>query len=71
VVVAGAPELTHPDTVMEVRTLTTAFDWSTAEVAAVAVMLHRIGALADDEVSWLRGFAAKDAPLTPYPMSGN
>lgn len=69
-VVDGAPELTHPDTAMEVRSLTSAFDWSTAEVAAVAMMLLRIGALAEDEVSWLRGFAATDAPLTPYPMSG-
>ena len=65
----GLQKLTHADTVMEVRALSSAFDWRVDEVGAVAVMLLRSGALAEDEVVWLRGVAAKDAPLTPYPMS--
>ena len=59
----AAPELAHPDTVAGVRTLTTAFDWPTVQVRAVAFLLFGAGVLTAEEAAWLSGFVASDAPM--------
>ena len=60
----AAPELTNPDLVMGLRTLTAAFTWSNLEVRSVAFLLYEHGHLTVDEAAWLGGYEGKDPPMT-------
>jgi len=66
-IAAAAPGLIHPDLVMGIRALTVVHEWGAAELRDIAFLLFEADALTLDETSWLAGYVADDAPMTPVP----
>ncbi|MEQ1788206.1 MAG: hypothetical protein ABL966_14225 [Acidimicrobiales bacterium] len=64
-VAEASPHLVHRDAVMGVRALAKAYEWPAAEVKGVAFLLFDVGALTQEEASWLAGYVAEDAPMEP------
>jgi hypothetical protein len=69
-IATAAPHLEHPSLIAGLRTVATAFEWSSREVRALVFLLFEHDHLTLEEAAWLGGFAGSDAPMEPVSPLG-